>query len=216
VGTRTYADGDPFGRGDPNVDVHDAYHTAILQARLNKYNGSDANFVYLLGATGSGTINNNAGTPTNLIHVAAFEALDKWLSAMAKDTSNRTKAEKVVANKPEGFVNACYAAKGGFDITAIERSTDMQRCAILFPTMTSPRNIAGGPITEDIFKCQLKPIEPKDYKAAPSAEELVQLQKIFPSGVCDYAKPGIGQGTKVLTWLSYSGDGQYRQLPELK
>lgn len=216
VGTRTYADGDPFGRGDPNVDVHDAYHTAILQARLNKYNGSDANFVYLLGATGSGTINNNAGTPTNLIHVAAFEALDKWLSAMAKDTSNRTKAEKVVANKPEGFVNACYAAKGGFDITAIERSTDMQRCAILFPTMTSPRNVAGGPGTEDIFKCQLKPIEPKDYKAAPSAEELVQLQKIFPSGVCDYSKPGIGQGTKVLTWLSYSGDGQYRQLPELK
>jgi len=215
VGTRTYADGDPFGRGDPNVDVHDAYHTSILQARLQKYNGSDGNFVYLLGATGSGTTNNNVGTPTNTMHVAAFEALDKWLTAILNDKSLRTKSEKVVANKPEGFVNACYAAKGGFDVTAIERSTDMQRCASLFPTMTGPRNVAGAPITEDIFKCQLKPVDAKDYKTSTSPEELAQLQKVFASGVCDYTKPGIAQGTKVLTWLSYSGDGQYRQLPAL-
>jgi hypothetical protein len=36
VATRAYIDGDPFGRGDANVDVHDKFHTLVVQERLQK------------------------------------------------------------------------------------------------------------------------------------------------------------------------------------
>ena len=51
IDLRTYTDGDPLGRGDPNVDVHDRYHSFILRARLLKYNGTAANHVMLVTAS---------------------------------------------------------------------------------------------------------------------------------------------------------------------
>jgi hypothetical protein len=38
---------------------------------------------------------------------------------------------------------------------------------------------------------------------------MAQLQKIFPAGVCDYSKPGVGQGAKVVTWATFKGDGSF-------
>ena len=74
---------------------------------------------------------------------------------------------------------------------------------------TDPRIVAGGPLTDDIFKCQLKPIDAKDYKIAPTADQMAQLQKVFPTGVCDYSKPGVGQDAKLVTWASFKGDGTF-------
>ena len=212
VATRTYIDGDPFSRGDANVDVHDGYHTSIMQARLQKYSGGTGNFVYLLAANGAGTVNNNIGSPTNIIHVEAIAQLDKWLTAVQNDKSDKTKAQKVAANKPAGFVDACYPAKGGFDITAVDRIIDMNRCKEIFPMTTDARMVAGGPATADVFKCQLKPVSGSDYKAAPNVDQLDQIKKIFADGVCDYSKPGVGQTQKVATWAVFSGDGQYTAL----
>jgi hypothetical protein len=43
------------------------------------------------------------------------------------------------------------------------------------------------------MKCQLKPVSAKDYKVAFTAPELDELRQIFPTGVCDYSKPGVMQ-----------------------
>ena len=71
---------------------------------------------------------------------------------------------------------ACYAAKEGFLVTALEKITDMARCNQLFPAYTHPRVAAGGPRASDIFKCQLKPVAASDYKTAPTAAQLQALQ----------------------------------------
>jgi hypothetical protein len=60
----------------------------------------------------------------------------------------------------------------------------------------SPRQVAGGPRAEDIFKCQLKAFDAAsaDYGGAVfSAGQVTRLKAVFPDGVCDWSKPGVGQ-----------------------
>ena len=54
-----------------------------------------------------------------------------------------------------------------------------------------------------------KPVTAADYKTAPTADQMAQLQKIFAKGVCDWSKPGIGQDQKLTTWAMFKGDGTY-------
>jgi hypothetical protein len=63
--------------------------------------------------------------------------------------------------------------------------------------------VAGGPISNDILKCQLKPIDSKDYKATLTPADTARLSKIFPQGVCDWSKPGVEQTVPTATWRSF-------------
>jgi len=66
-----------------------------------------------------------------------------------------------------------------------------------------PRQVAGGPLTENILKCQLKPLRASDYYPITfSATEWTELQQIFPGGVCDWSKPGVDQ-RPTIPWLTY-------------
>jgi hypothetical protein len=67
---------------------------------------------------------------------------------------------------------------------------------------SNPRKEAGGPLAANILKCQLKPVDGKDYKVALSDAERARLNTIFPSGVCDWSKPGVSQ-TPVVPWASF-------------
>ena len=75
----------------------------------------------------------------------------------------------------------------------------------MFPIHSDPRIAAGAPMTDDILKCQLKPIDAKDYKTAPTADQMAQLKAAFPDGVCDWTKPGVGQDAKLTTWARVHG-----------
>jgi len=44
-------------------------------------------------------------------------------------------------------------------------------------------------LTDEILKCQLKPVDVKEYGGKPSASEIDQPKQIFPRGVRDYSKP---------------------------
>ena len=61
---------------------------------------------------------------------------------------------------------------------------------------------AGVSLASNNLKCQLKPVDAAEYKVAISATELTRLKSIFPSGVCDYAKPGVSFA-KVVPWASF-------------
>ena len=53
-----------------------------------------------------------------------------------------------------------------------------------------------------MLKCQLKPIEPRDYGGSLSASDRERLRHVFPDGVCDWSKPGVNQ-VPVVTWASF-------------
>jgi uncharacterized tannase-like protein DUF6351 len=214
IDVRTYNDGDPLGRGDPNVDVHDRYHSFVVRARLLKYNGTAANHVMLTAAT-FGAPQLDARTersPLNRVSTEALTQMDKWLTAIAADSSSKSKAQKVADNKPADLVDACFPQKAGALIGEIEKVADMARCNAFFPYAGDARLVAGAPATDDVLKCTPKPVDPKDYVVAPTPEQLAQLRKVFPDGVCDYAKPGLGQTAKVATWAVFKGNGEFASL----
>jgi hypothetical protein len=63
------------------------------------------------------------------------------------------------------------------------------------------------PETTDVLKCQLKPLVLADYTDAGIAVTQAQVDRLkaaFPTGVCDYSKPGIGQRPPVGTYLDFA------------
>jgi hypothetical protein len=214
VAIRDWRDGDPFGRGDANVDVHARVHSAIVQARLQKYLGTTGTNVDITVAYDLTQYNFTAhGSPMNTAYLDALAGMDKWIMAIKADKSTKSPTEKVVANKPADLVSSCYPVKVGTTLlTTVEKVTDKAQCDKIFPYTTTPRIAAGGPATEDVLKCELKPIDAKDYKTAPTADQMTKLQAAFPGGVCDYTKPGVGQDQKIVTWATFSDDGVYAGL----
>ena len=204
---RGYTDGictvAPCPPRDPtNVDVHDGYHTLIVRARLLKANGNADNHVRIttheVGHRGPDSI-------LGIVSPQAVAHVDKWLTDILADASDIPQAQKVAAHRPTDFVNACYTA-------ADAKITNMDRCAELFPIASDARIVAGAPLANDVLKCTLKPVEPDDYLVSLSAEQVGALQRIFPEGVCDWSRPGVGQVPLAGTWAFYTGNAEVRYL----
>jgi hypothetical protein len=66
--------------------------------------------------------------------------------------------------------------------------------------------VAGEAITTDNQECQLKPLtQSAYYPTVFTTEEWAQLQQAFPTGVCDFTKPGVSQQNTV-PWRTYQND----------
>ena len=70
------------------------------------------------------------------------------------------------------------------------------------PVYGTPRTVAGEPLSTYQNECQLVPLNRSSYDVSFTAAEWALLQKAFPTGVCDYAKPGIGQ-QNTIPWMTY-------------
>lgn len=175
---------------DAASDIHSRERDLTIRARLEKANGrSDNQVIWVAGPRG------RPGTPEAAkmvdLGTLALDAMTKWLDAMAADPAPLS-ADKIVKHKPAEAVDAYWGAdgkkmaekaswdgKGGFNAA--------------FPLHLEPRLVAGEPPTNDIMKCALKPVDAKDYKVKFSAGQQKRLKKVFPDGVCDFSKPGVGQ-----------------------
>jgi hypothetical protein len=80
-------------------------------------------------------------------------------------------------------------------------------CSASMPPVTTTRIAAGGPASDDVIKCQLKPVDPADYARVLSSDELAALADIFPDGVCDWTKPAVGDVDASILWPSLGSDG---------
>src|SRR5262249_11214899 len=149
--------------------------------RLKNANGTFANDVLLLAST------------TNLPTVEdyAMQKMDEWLTALNKDASGDPILKKILRAKPTDLVDSCWSPT---DERVIEPQTFTGgKCNTFYPTMPSPRMIAGGPLASNVLKCQLKPVDMQDYKVPFSADERARLMRMFSEGVCDWTRPGVGQ-----------------------
>jgi hypothetical protein len=68
----------------------------------------------------------------------------------------------------------------------------------------SPRIAAGGPLTSDVVKCRLKPLARGDYPVAFTDAQWATLASTFPTGVCDYSRPGVEQRPPKARWLTFA------------
>ena len=167
-----------------NTVFHDSFQNYVVRARLTAANGGAGNQAIwtFLGSPGTFPID-------------AFILMDTWLTAIEADTSSDPLNVKVIKHKPASAVDTCLING--------QKVTDTTVCSTQYPNYGDPRIAASGPLTNNIIKCQLKPVTPSDYApVVPTAQELAQIASIFPNGVCDFTRPGVGQQPTV-PWKSW-------------
>jgi hypothetical protein len=163
------------------------FHFA-LRERLRKANGGDANNMVMW---------------RSISGMTGRQVFDRWVAAYKADTSSAPQRAKVLRAKPDAAVDGCHDKAAAFVPDALPFSSKpVSKCSELYPVYSNPRKEAGGPLAADIMKCQLKPIDAKDYARPFGGADLARLQAIFPGGVCDWSKPGVNQ-VPVVTWASF-------------
>jgi hypothetical protein len=180
------------GGGTSPYAIHHTWRSFSERDRLDQDAGSHANQVLWRFPTGL------VPPPALQLPLQSMLTMDQWLSRLSTDVPKatvndaRTQAQ-VVAAKPAAAADFCALST---DPTFSVKVTDAAACdqdPFLAPD-ASPRQVAGGPRTENILKCQLKPVDLNDYLPATLSPALqTRLQNIFPGGVCDWSKPGVGQ-----------------------
>jgi hypothetical protein len=189
-------------RGSANVnDIHSDYHSWEMRARLDAANGTHANQVIWTWPS-FGYF--NAIIPPPDIALRAFLTMAQWLDAITVDHSHRPLAHKVIAHKPATAVDACWpdAAPSAVGAEVVDPEY-AGTCGRDFPHYGDARNVAGDPVTGQVLKCQLKPLDPSDYAAGFSAAQWSTLSALYPSGVCDYRRPGVAQQPS-LPWVTFA------------
>ncbi len=191
-------------------DIHTLYNDVQIREKLLKANGRfDNQVVWVLphpqlplfrGGTAADVARVNAFV--NTVVAQQFSLMAQWLDALSADAAPLS-ADKIAKYKPATATDACWGLDGvRHDEAPTLASANV--CNGIYPKGLSPRLVAGGPTTDDILKCQLKPSSDADYLPAVfSAAEKARLAIIFPTGVCDYAKPGVEQVPLKSTWLTF-------------
>jgi hypothetical protein len=168
-------------RGWDDQGIHHQWRTFSIRERLDKEYGDHDNQVIWWFSTGL--------LPSAALALEAFGTMDQWLTNLKADSSGRSIEQKVRRAKPAGVVDFC--------LVGAERVTDLSQCAVReprFKVSASPRQVAGGPLSEEILKCRLKPVSSADYSPVVlSSAQLARLRAVFPDGVCDWDEPGVEQ-----------------------
>ncbi len=198
---RSYTDHQEAG------DIHMLVHQFSTRQRLFNANGQTDNHVMTIGGRWG-------FTPDEADLGNLFRELDHWLMALKNTNVAVDPVARVRSSKPATLVDNCW------DNTAAERVNiaeplslaSIGKCLTLYPVYSTPRQVAGAPLANDIVSCQLKPLDPQDYKQTFSAEELLALEEIFPDGVCDWSKPDAHASHFQGSWLSF-GPSPVNRLP---
>lgn len=178
--SRSYAD----HRGD----IHDRQRDFVVRARLERSNGRSDNTVIWIASTVAPI-------------AASLDTMNRWLDAMAADPAPLT-PDKVVTHKPPEAVDTCWDP-AGTRIVEPASFTAANRCNELYPIHSEPRLVAGAPLTNDVVKCRLKPIDFADYQAPFTDAQRSRLRTMFPAGVCDFSQPGVHQAPIAGTYQKY-------------
>lgn len=188
----------------PGGDIHMRFHSFEMRDRLINANGHADNQVIIVVDTRFSCGFGSAFICDNPALWQALDQMDQWVLGIQSDGSDRSAMEKVVANKPGGLVDACYTPDDPPEKIEETQTFDGPGvCNQLYPSFPSPRMVAGGPLSNDVIKCELKTPDPDDYAVTFTSGEWARLQAIFPAGVCDWSRPGVQRQPLAGTFLSY-------------
>ena len=176
---------------DPTGDIHDRFRAFTVRERLS-VNGEVPDSAPLWTVelpSGQGLVQTLAGAVD--VGPRLVRVLDEWLT---KDARPSSAGDQCVIEGQVIDGDDLYDKPGP--------------CRDRFPIKGDPRTVSGQPIRNDILKCQKKPVDEAladgTYTSVDfSPEQSARLKEIFPDGVCDYSKPGVGQVATDGVWLSY-------------
>ncbi len=175
-------------RGPDPGAFHDVYRTYAMRERLLREHGTADNQVLWRGQVPL------FGDPSYANQ--AILAMDSWLKVVEADTRDVPLPRKILdARTKSGVTERCTNGSGVALPAAV--------CDGTVESYGTPRFEAGMPLTDDTITCQLKPMAKSDYPASLTDAQFAALREVFPSGVCDYAKPSVAKQPTV-AWQTYA------------
>jgi hypothetical protein len=187
--------------------IHHIWRSFALRSRLDTANRGHGNHV--MWRYGTGLVAPAASGLT----LQSLLTIDRWIAAVVADTSATSLENKIVHHRPADAFDFCYLTT---DTAFANKVTDFAVCDTdrFLKPHSSPRQVAGGPLAENVLKCQLRSIRRTDYAPAVLTDaQLARLRAAFPDGVCDFARPGVEQQPAVSP-LDFSDGPGGRQLPD--
>lgn len=184
------------GGPDPGA-AHDAMWAWVTRERIEQQHGHFGNHVIWFGHVPL------IGDPAYARE--AVLAIDRWLTAVEGDDSDRPLADKIVANRPDDIEDRCSQVPGVelIDLPGVGRVCELPEVQT---RLSTPRMVAGDHFTSDTHQCQLRPMRRGDYfPILFNNRQWERLQQAFPNGVCDYGRPPSDQAPTV-PWLTYADE----------
>ncbi len=183
-------------RGPDPGAFHDAYRTWAIRARLEREQGKfPLNHVIWFGAV---PLTGGYGDD-------AVQAMDSWLTEVEADDGAGSLADKVAENRPGDLQDKCSNVEGveAVELPGIGTVCENEQVQTRYGT---PATVAGESIATDTNKCALKPLRRTDYYPIEfTNSQWAQMEATFPTGVCDWSKPGPDQQGSV-PWRTYQDD----------
>jgi hypothetical protein len=182
-------------RGPDPGAFHDAYRSWAIRARLEREHGTYANHVIWFGPT---PLIGDPGYTTE-----GLFAMDRWLSAVEADRRKKVPlSRKIIEHRPEDVNDRCAHIPG---VEAVEVPGQGPVCELdeAQTKYGTPLTAAGEGIATDTNECALRPLNRTDYYPVEFTDaQWAQLQQVFPTGVCDFSRPGPGQ-QDTIPWQTY-------------
>ena len=173
---------------DRDLDMHHAAASFSARERLLRGQGSADNQVIWMTAE-----------PHNPV-AEAFAVIDQWMLNILIHPERG-----VVANRPERAVDKCFNKRGAIIASGDSvwdgewNGRDTGDCMSVYPRYSTSRELAGGDIAGDVFKCELQPVAEAIGRGLYGDVDMTsfrsRLETIFPDGVCDFSRPDMGLPT---------------------
>lgn len=178
-------------------DIHTSEWSFVARARLLERNGTSANQVIIESQP--------TADQTAAANEYVLDEMDAWLTAVKADHTGRSLQAKIIKDRPTSLSDGCYLSATNL---VHQPLTDPATgaCAAAYPIAGNPRTVAGQPLPMSQLKCQLVPLDRSSYGVTFTDEQWARLRAAFPTGVCDYSVPGVGQRAPIAPWLSYGSD----------
>ena len=202
---RTYTDTREGG------DIHMLVHQFSTRQRLANANGHTENHVMQIGGRWGFT-----DQSPDLGEL--FEQMDDWLKGIQGDNTEFDMAVKVRTHRPAGLTDTCWQepvsllreaegtlGAGGSRLRLEQKQTYRGggSCNEIYEAFSTPRQVAGAPLANDIVACNLHSPSRSDYAVEFSDEEFRELTSIFSTGVCDWSRGDRSGATHQGTWKSF-------------
>src|SRR3954454_8862012 len=182
-------------RGPDPGAFHDTYRTWTIRARLERQEGHfPRNHVIWFGH--APLIGDPNYTTEGLI------AMDRWLAKVEADHRSVPLSRKVADDRP-GDVNDRCSQIDGVESVSLPGVGKVCELKQVQTRLATPAMVAGEGVETNKNKCALKPLRRSDYYPVElSDSQWAQLQTAFPTGVCDWSKPGVDQADTI-SWQTY-------------
>ena len=150
------------------------------------------------------------GTDAESYEPERFDAMNQWLDAVeADDTTGRTLEEKVDDDRPAAVRDRCSTheeLEGLLEKVEVNGEDKVCRSSLYKARFAIGRMVAGESITADNLECHSSRSRSRNTPGITfTEEEWKDLEATFPTGVCDFSKPGFGQ-QPTIPWQTYQND----------